>query len=112
FLRWNVERGAISDPSARPTAIVRSTAARLATGSAPGCAVQAGQMRVLGSPPDSFGQRQNILLRVESCTWISRPITPSQPAGALPRLPLARAGGGRTRMRARARGRLPAAGSR
>ena len=61
--------------------IVRSTAARLATGSAPGCAVQTGQMRVFGSPPGSFGQRQNILLRVESCTWISRPITASHPAG-------------------------------
>ena len=42
----------------------------------------------------SFGQRQNILLRVESWTWISRPITASQPAGTLMRAPASAGGRG------------------
>ena len=85
---------------------VRRPAAR------PGCAVQTGQMRVFGSPPDSFAQRQNILLRVFSCTWISRPITASQPVrdAAHAAAPSSRRRApGRTRTRARAR--APAASS-
>jgi hypothetical protein len=33
---------------------------------------------VFGPPPKPFSQRQNIFVRVFSCTWISRPITGSQ----------------------------------
>src|SRR4051794_9782601 len=110
------------DPRPSPTSTVFSTAARLGTGSAPGWAVHTGQVRVLGSPPYSLGQRQNILVAVFSCTWISRPITASQPsgtlrlrstaAGALTATPPAPAAPGRRRRRAPARGPRPADGSR
>src|ERR1044071_6192462 len=71
---------AISQPSASPSLIVHSTALRFATGSAPGCARQTGQVRVFGSPKYSSSQRQNIFVRVFRWTWISRPTTGSHSA--------------------------------
>src|SRR5437867_1348024 len=78
---------AISQPSASPSLIVHSTALRFATGSAPGCARQTGQVRVFGAPKYSSSQRQNIFVRVFRWTWISRPTTLSHSAiEELPRL--------------------------
>src|SRR3954453_14632859 len=68
----------MSQPSARPSLIVHSTALRFATGSAPGCATQTGHVRVFGSAKYSSSQRQNIFVRVFRCTWISSPTTASQ----------------------------------
>jgi hypothetical protein len=45
----------------------------------PGCARQTGHVRVFGSSPQTFAQRQNIFVRVFSWTWISRPMTGSHP---------------------------------
>src|SRR5438874_1738317 len=64
----------MSQPSARPSLTVHSIARSLGTGSAPGCARQTGHVRVLGSPPKRFSQRQNIFVRVFSWTWISSPM--------------------------------------
>src|SRR5919201_602505 len=64
-------------PSARPSLIVHSIARSFGTGSAPGCARQTGHVRVFGSPPKTFAQRQNIFVRVFSWTWISSPMTGS-----------------------------------
>ncbi len=64
--------------------MAHSTAWRFSTGSAPGCARQTGQVRVFGSAPHSLAQRQNIFVRVFSCTWISRPMTGSQLIASLP----------------------------
>src|SRR5438067_1886697 len=63
--------------SACPSLIVHSTAVAFGTGSAPGKARHTGHVRVLGSPPNPASQPQNILVRVFSCTWISRPMTGS-----------------------------------
>src|SRR5437773_11329012 len=71
---------AISQPSARPSLTVHSTALRFATGNEPGCARQTGHVRVFGSPKYSSSQRQNIFVRVFRCTWISRPTTVSHSA--------------------------------
>src|SRR5881275_3644146 len=68
----------MSQPSARPSLIVHSTALRFGTGSAPGCARQTGHVRVFGSAKYSTGQRQNIFVRVFRWTWISSPTTGSQ----------------------------------
>src|ERR1041385_7295664 len=70
----------MSQPSARPSLIVHSTALRFATGSAPGCARQTGHVRVFGSAKYSSSQRQNIFVRVFRWTWISRPTTASHSA--------------------------------
>src|SRR5437588_9298420 len=67
----------MSQPSASPSFTVHSIARSFGTGSAPGCARQTGQVRVFGSPPKPDSQRQNIFVRVFSCTWISRPMTGS-----------------------------------
>src|SRR5687768_2017956 len=50
-----------------------STALRFITGSEPGSPRQTGQVRVFGSPPNSFRQPQNILLSVRSSAWHSIP---------------------------------------
>src|SRR5919109_4387020 len=63
--------------SARPSLSVHSTTSSFGTGSAPGCARQTGHVCVFGSPPKPLSQRQNIFVRVFSCTWISRPMTGS-----------------------------------
>ena len=47
---------------------------------------QTGQNFVFGSPPNSLGQPQNILLAVFSSTWHSMPITASQLMALRPRL--------------------------
>src|SRR5436305_11212536 len=70
----------MSQPSARPSLIVHSTALRFGTGSAPGCARHTGQVRVFGSAKYSSSQRQNIFVRVFRWTWISSPTTASQSA--------------------------------
>src|ERR1700733_10044125 len=54
-----------------------SIAFALGTGSAPGSARHTGHTFVLGSPPNAFGQPQNILLAVLSSTWHSIPMTAS-----------------------------------
>src|SRR5947208_1911991 len=68
----------MSQPSARPSLIVHSTALRFGTGSAPGCARQTGHVRVFGSAKYSTSQRQNIFVRVFRWAWISSPTTVSQ----------------------------------
>src|SRR5918911_133476 len=68
----------MSQPSARPSLIVHSTARSFGTGSEPGCARQTGHVRVLGGAPYASSQRQNIFVRVFRWTWISRPTTGSQ----------------------------------
>src|SRR5438094_8093188 len=68
----------MSQPRARPGLTVHSIARSFGTGSAPGCARQTGHVRVFGSPPKTFSQRQNIFVRVFSWTWISSPMTGSQ----------------------------------
>src|SRR4051812_41476128 len=47
------------------------------TGSAPGRPKQTGQVCSLSAAPNWVESPQNILLRVESWAWISRPITGS-----------------------------------
>ena len=66
-------------PSARPTIIDISTAALFMTGMAPGSAQTTGSISVLGASSKwsgcaAFGTRVNILVRVASSMWISRPI--------------------------------------
>src|SRR5438445_13694077 len=65
----------MSQPSARPSLTVHSIARSFATGRAPGCARQTGQVRVFSAAPQPASQRQNIFVRVFSWTWISRPMT-------------------------------------
>ena len=76
-MRWKIERGAISQPSASPIISPKWTASALVTGSTPGCARQTGQVRVLGCSPNDSSQPQNIFVRVASWTWISMPMTGS-----------------------------------
>ena len=52
-----------------------SIATLLTTGNAPGNARHTGHTLVFGSPPNSFGHPQNILLLVLSSTWHSMPMT-------------------------------------
>jgi hypothetical protein len=66
--------------SARPIRMVDSTAIRLTTGSEPGSPRQTGQTCVLGSAPKAVGHEQNIFELVPSSTWVSSPITVSNPA--------------------------------
>ena len=76
-MRWKIDRGAISQPSASPIISPNSTAWALVTGSVPGRPRQTGQVRVFGSSPKLSSQPQNIFVRVLSWTWISSPITGS-----------------------------------
>ena len=55
-------------------------AARLGTGSEPGCPRHTGHTFVFGSAPNSTRHPQNILVRVLSSTWHSSPMTASQSA--------------------------------
>ena len=57
--------------------MARSTAPRFITGSVPGRARSTAQAWVLGSAPKVVGARLKILLWVESCEWVSKPITTS-----------------------------------
>src|SRR6266850_3459209 len=54
-----------------------SIARRLITGSVPGMPWQTGHVWVFGGAPKVVGQPQNILVRVVSCAWTSRPMTTS-----------------------------------
>jgi hypothetical protein len=63
--------------NARPIVSPYWTACALSTGSAPGSPRQVGHVRVLGGSPKPTSQPQNIFVRVESWTWISRPMTGS-----------------------------------
>ena len=72
----------MSQPSARPTRIVDSTATSLSTGSAPGSPRQVGQTWLLGGAPNVVEQPQNIFEAVPSSTCTSSPITGSKAATA------------------------------
>src|SRR5512138_1873036 len=66
-------------PTARPKRIAHSTAARLSTGSVPGSARSTAHACVFGGAPKAVDAPENALLRVSSCTCVSRPITTSWP---------------------------------
>jgi hypothetical protein len=76
-LRWKIDRGAISQPSAMPIISPKWTASALVTGRVPGWPRQTGQTCVLGGSPKDSAQPQNIFVRVLSWTWISSPMTGS-----------------------------------
>ena len=76
-MRWKIDRGASSQPSAIPIIRPLWIDSALTTGSAPGRPRQTSQVRVFGSSPKLSSQPQNIFVRVESCTWISSPMTGS-----------------------------------
>src|ERR1700720_700273 len=63
--------------SAMAALIPSSTAWRLSTGKAPGSPRQTGQTLVLGGAPKLVAHPQKILVRVESWTCTSRPMTGS-----------------------------------
>src|SRR5688572_10713897 len=58
---------------ARAVRSTNSIARWFATGNVPGNPRQIGQTRVLGSPPNATGQRQNILDWVLNSAWTSMP---------------------------------------
>ena len=64
---------AMEQLSANPIRIADSTALPLMTGSEPGSPRHTGHTWVLGSPPNSLTQPQNILVAVLSSTCTSRP---------------------------------------
>jgi hypothetical protein len=57
--------------------MARSTAPRFMTGSVPGNARSTAQAWVLGSAPKAVGARLKILDCVDSCAWVSKPMTTS-----------------------------------
>ena len=57
--------------------IAYSIAIRFTTGSEPGRPRQTGHTWLFGSAPNVVMQPQNILVRVPSSTWVSRPMTGS-----------------------------------
>ena len=63
--------------TASPSRIARSTAPRLSTGSVPGSARSTAEACVLGAAPNSVDAPEKILLAVDSCVWVSKPITTS-----------------------------------
>ena len=65
------------EPSARPSLIARSTAPLFITGSVPGSARSTAQAWVFGSAPKAVEARLKILLAVESCAWVSKPMMTS-----------------------------------
>ncbi len=69
---------------AAPKRTANSTTCSLSTGNEPGRPRQTGQMLVLGSSPNMFGQPQNNLVAVASSTCTSRPHTISQLASVVP----------------------------
>src|SRR5207249_6288240 len=77
FLRANTLASRIVQPSTSPSWRAASIAARFATGSAPGSPKHTGHTFEFGDAPNSAGHSQNILLRVASWMWHSRPITAS-----------------------------------
>ena len=76
-MRWKIERGASSQPSASPIISPKWIARALTTGSAPGRPRQTGQVCVFGGSPNDSSQPQNIFVAVASWTWISSPMTGS-----------------------------------
>ena len=52
-------------------------ASSFTTGSTPGCARHTGHVWVFGGSPNDSSHPQNIFVRVDSCTWISTPMTGS-----------------------------------
>ena len=76
-MRWKIDRGASSLPSAIPIIKPKWIASAFVTGKLPGSARQTGQVCVLGGSPKLSGQPQNILVFVASWTWISSPMTVS-----------------------------------
>ena len=63
--------------TARPNSMARSTAPLFITGSVPGSARSTGDACVFGSAPNAVGERLKILLSVESCACVSKPMTTS-----------------------------------
>ncbi len=63
-MRWKIDRGATSQPSASATISAKCTAWALTTGSVPGWPRQIGQVLVLGGSPNDSSQPQNIFVRV------------------------------------------------
>jgi hypothetical protein len=62
-------------PQARPILMALSTAVALGDGKDPGMPRHTGQIKVLGSAPNSTRQPQNILVFVESWACTSSPMT-------------------------------------
>lgn len=64
----------MSQSSMSPVRIVSCNASAFITGSAPGSPRQVGQVCEFGAAPNSTWQPQNILERVRSWAWTSKPI--------------------------------------
>ena len=65
-------------PTASPKRMARSTAPRFTTGSTPGSAISTALACVLGGAPNAVDAPENIFDAVESCAWVSSPMTISQ----------------------------------
>ncbi|MNY76685.1 hypothetical protein D3C86_2163450 [compost metagenome] len=76
-MRANTLRGAMCEPSARPSLMARSTAPLFITGSVPGNARSTAQACVLGSAPKAVEARLKILLAVDSWACVSKPMMTS-----------------------------------
>jgi hypothetical protein len=76
-LRAKIEVGWIWQPSASAALTASSTAFAFRTGSAPGKPRHTGHTCVFGGAPKAVSHPQKIFVRVESCAWISSPITAS-----------------------------------
>ena len=55
--------------------MARSTAPRFSTGSTPGSAMSTAQAWVLGAAPKAVAAPEKIFDAVDSCAWVSRPMT-------------------------------------
>ena len=76
-MRAKIDSGATFAPTARPKRIARSTAPRFITGKVPGKARSTGEARVFGAAPNCVLEPLKILLAVDSCACVSRPMTTS-----------------------------------
>src|SRR5258705_9850133 len=77
--------GCTVHPNAGAARAAILTASPFGIGSGPGNPRHTGHTCVLGGAPNAVEQPQNIFDLVRSCTWVSRPITVSQPALITPR---------------------------
>jgi len=76
-LRAKMLRSAMCALTPKPNSIARSTAPMFITGKVPGKAMSTAQACVLGSAPNATEARLKILLFVESCACVSKPMTTS-----------------------------------
>jgi len=74
-LRANTLRRLIVPPTASPKRIARSTAPRFGTGSTPGSAMSTALACVFGAAPNAVDAPEKIFDTVESCAWVSMPMT-------------------------------------